>query len=141
MVVDDFEPFRRFVFARLQPKPEWQIIAEAVDGLQAVQKAKELEPDLILLDIGLPALNGIQVAERISILVPKVKILFVTQVNDGDVVGAALGNRAKGYVLKANAGRELVAAVEAVLEGRRFIGSGVTRHLPAHLSETQPGLQ
>ena len=107
LVVDDHEPFRNFLSATLQAKPEWQIIAEASDGLQAVQKAEQLKPDLILLDIGMPALNGIEAAERISRLVPDAKILFVTQENDPDVVASALSNGAKGLVLKVNAHREL----------------------------------
>ena len=126
LVVDDFEPFRRFVCTALQARPEWQVIDEAADGLQAVRKAEELQPDLILLDIGLPALNGIEAAERISTLVPDTSILFVTQQTDPDVVSAALSNGAKGYVLKANASWELLPAVEAVLKGVRFIGSDVT---------------
>jgi DNA-binding NarL/FixJ family response regulator len=94
--------------------------------LQAVQNAEELKPDLILLDIGLPVLNGIEAGVRISALVPDTSILFVTQQSDPDVVGAALNNGAKGYVLKVNASWELLPAVEAVLQGRRFVGSDVT---------------
>jgi DNA-binding NarL/FixJ family response regulator len=126
LIVEDFEPFRRFVCTTLREKTAWKIVAEAADGLHAVQKAKELEPDLILLDIGLPTLNGIEVAERISTLVRDAKIIFVTQNNDPDVMSSALSNGAHGYVLKAHAKRELVPAVEAVLEGGRFLGSGVS---------------
>ena len=125
LVVEDFQPFRRFVCATLQSRPNWQIIAEASSGLEAVQKAVALKPDLILLDIGLPTLNGIEAAEQISTLVPDATILFITQQDDADVVAAALSNGARGYVLKINANRELLPAVEAVLDGRRFIGSGL----------------
>ena len=126
MVVDDFEPFRGFVRTALQANAEWQIVAEASDGLQAVQKAEQLKPDLILLDIGMPSLDGIEAAKRISKLVPNAKILFVTQENDPDVAAIALSNGAKGLVLKVNAHRELLPALEAVLAGKRFIGSGLT---------------
>jgi CheY-like chemotaxis protein len=78
LVVEDFEPFRRFVCATLQARPEWQVIAEASDGLQAVQKAEELKPDLILLDIGLPGLNGIEAARRIRKLSINSKIVLVS---------------------------------------------------------------
>ena len=128
LVVDDFEPFRRFVCTILRAKPEWQIVAESADGLDGVQKAKELEPDVILLDIGLPTLNGIEAAERISTLVRDAKVVFVTQSNDPDIMSTALSNGAKGYIIKQQAERELVPAVEAVLNGRRFLGSGVSEH-------------
>jgi DNA-binding NarL/FixJ family response regulator len=105
--------------------PDLQIIGEASEGLEAVQKAEELNPDLILLDIGLPTLNGIEAAHRISRLVPAAKILFVSQENDKDLVAAALSNGAKGYVRKQNANSELLSAVEAVLQGNRFVSEGL----------------
>jgi DNA-binding NarL/FixJ family response regulator len=101
-----------------------QILGEASDGLEAVQKAEELQPDLILLDIGLPKLNGIEAAHRISQLVPRAKILFVSHDNDAELVAGALGNGAKGYVQKQNANKELLPAIEAVLGGGRFISEG-----------------
>ena len=125
LVVDDHEPFRRFACATLEPRPELRVIGEAADGMQAVQKAEELQPDLILLDIGLPTLNGIEAAHRISRLVPAAKILFVSQENDTDVIAAALSNGAKGYLRKQNAGSELLTAVEAVLQGDRFVSEGL----------------
>ena len=127
LVVDDFEPFRHFLCATLEVRPELQVIGEASDGLQAVQKAEESQPDLILLDIGLPKLNGIEAAHRISRLVPAAKILFVSQENDADVVSAALSNGAKGYVLKLDANRELLPAVESILRGKDFISTGVPK--------------
>src|SRR2546430_10647339 len=76
LVVDDYEPWRRFVSTRLHKQPELQVMGEALDGLEAVRKAQQLHPDLILLDIGLPSLNGIEAARRIRELSPKSKILF-----------------------------------------------------------------
>ena len=90
LVVDDYESFRRFVCSTLERRPNLQIIGEASDGLEAVQKAGELKPDLIVLDIGLPKLNGIEAARRIRQLAPNSKIVFLTQNNDLDVVRAAL---------------------------------------------------
>jgi len=117
------------VCATVGKTPKLQVIGEASDGLQAVQKAREPQPDLILLDVGLPALNGIEAAHRISKLVPDARILFVSQNDDADVVGTALNNGAKGYVVKGNAGSELLPAVEAVLRGDHFVSTGVTRIL------------
>ena len=81
----------------LQSHPDLKVIGEAEDGLEAVRKAEELKPDLILLDIGMPALSGIEAAERISEIVPAAKILFVTQENDPDVAATALSNGAKDW--------------------------------------------
>lgn len=126
LVVDDYEPFRRFVCSTLQKRPELQVIGEASDGLEAVQKAEELKPDLILLDIGLPTLDGIDASRRISMVVPGAKILVVTQNNDADVARAVLSDGASGYVLKLDANRELLRAVEVVLHGGQFVSTGVT---------------
>lgn len=136
LVVDDHEPFRKFVCSTAGERPELQVIGEAGDGLQAVQKAGELRPDLILLDVGLPALNGIEAAHRISKLVPRATILFVSQNNDADVVETALSNGAKGYVLKGDVSTELLSAIEAALKGEHFVSSGVTR-VPQRLSPNQ----
>lgn len=123
LVADDYEAWRRFVSLTLQMQPELQVIGEASDGLEAVQKAKELQPDLILLDIGLPTLNGIKAASRIRELSPKAKILFVSQESSADVVQEVFSLGAHGYVVKADAGRELLTAVNTVLRGKKFVRS------------------
>jgi len=128
LVVDDYEPFRRFVCSMLGRKPEFQIVGETSDGLDAVRRAEALQPDLIVLDIGLPTLNGIEAARRIRELSPKSKILFVSQESFADVVQEALSIGAMGYVIKAFAGSELLPAIEAVLENRQFISSGLSNH-------------
>ena len=101
---------------------------EVSDGLQAVRRAEELQPDLIVLDIGLPSLNGIEAARRIRKLSPESKILFVSQESSVDVVREALGTGASGYVYKPDAGRELLEAVSAVLRGERFVGARFSGH-------------
>ena len=126
--VDDHEPFRRLTSSLLEKRPDFQIIGQASDGLEAIQKAEELQPDLILLDIGLPKLNGMEAAKRIRILAPRTKILFVSQESDSDVVGEALQLGAMGYVFKSNAGSELLPAIEATLGGERFVSRGLERH-------------
>jgi DNA-binding NarL/FixJ family response regulator len=120
LLADDFEPFRTFVRSLIKPRPEWLIVGEASDGLEAVQKAEELQPDLILLDIGLPNLSGIEAARRIRVLSPESKILFVSQHSSSDVAREAFNLGAAGYVVKAHAGSELLAAVEAVLQRNQF---------------------
>jgi len=99
LVVDDYEPWRRFVSTPLQKQPKLQVIGEALDGLEAVRKAEELRPDLIVLDIGLPTLNGIEAARRIRKLSPESKILFISQEASADLVQEALALGALGYVV------------------------------------------
>jgi DNA-binding NarL/FixJ family response regulator len=125
LIADDFEDWRRQVHLLLQARPAWQIIAEVSDGSEAVQKAENLKPDLILLDIGLPNLTGIEAALRIRQLSPNSKIIFLSQNNDLDIVRAALGTGALGYVRKTDAGSELLPAVDAVLRGKQFVSSSL----------------
>jgi DNA-binding NarL/FixJ family response regulator len=103
-----------------------EIVGGASDGLEGVRKAEALLPDLILLDIGLPCLNGFEAAAQISKLNPKPKIIFLSQESSPDVVRGALSLGAMGYVAKANAGSDLLAAVEAVLQGKQFVSAGLT---------------
>ena len=125
LVVEDFLPFRRFICSTLEQRGDLQVVCEVSDGLEAVHKAEELKPDLILLDIGLPTLNGIEAARQIRKTTPGSKILFVTQESSPDVVQAALNSGAQGYVLKARAVIDLLPAVEAVLKGDQFVSSGL----------------
>jgi len=133
LVVDDYEPFRRFICSTLRRQPEVHIVCEVSDGLEAVQKAEEVQPDLIVLDIGIPTLDGIEAARRIRSLSPEAKILFVSQESSTDVVQKALRLGALGYIAKTNAGIELLAAVDAVCQGRRFVGAGLGGTSPPSL--------
>jgi DNA-binding NarL/FixJ family response regulator len=123
LIADDYAHWRRQVRLLLQVRPEWQVIAEASDGSETVQKAEELKPDLILLDIGLPKLNGIEAAWRIRQLSPSSKIVFLSHNNDRDFVQAALSMGALGYIHKTDAAGELLPAVDAVLRGKQFVSS------------------
>jgi DNA-binding NarL/FixJ family response regulator len=121
LVADDYEPWCRFVLSTFQSEPTLEVIFQASDGLQAVQKAEELQPDLILLDIGLPKLSGIQAARTIRELFPKIKILFASVHRHSDIVEAALRTGAEGYIVKTDAATELLPAIEAILHGERFV--------------------
>ncbi len=125
LVAEDFEPFRRIVCTTLGKLPRLQIVGEVSDGLKAVSHAKELQPDLILLDIGLPTLDGIEAARQIRTHCPASKIIFVTQESAAHFVQEAFGIGAMAYVTKIRAGKELLAAVEAVLDGRQFVSAGL----------------
>jgi two-component system nitrate/nitrite response regulator NarL len=123
LIVEDFVAFRRFVCSTLGTRPELQVVGEASDGREAVQKAEELKPDLILLDIGLPTLNGIDAARQIRKLSPQSKIIFLSQESSADVIEAALSLGALAYVVKMRAESDLLAAVDSVLLGKRFVSS------------------
>ncbi len=125
LVVDDFEPWRRFVLSMLKQNPELQVVCESSDGLEAVQRAEELQPDLILLDVGLPRLNGIEAARRIRQIAPHSRILFVSQESSPEVAKEGLRLGAWGYVIKSHAGGELLAAVEAVIRGEQFVSASL----------------
>ena len=127
IVVEDHEKWRHFFSTALQKQPELQVIGEVSDGLEAVQKAQELQPDLVLLDIGLPTLNGIEAARRIREVSPASKILFISENRSIDIVREALSTGARGYILKSDAA-ELLPAVKAVLEGKRFVSTSLAAH-------------
>jgi len=121
LIVEDFLPFRRSILSIVARSPELQVVGEVAHGTEAVQKAVELKPDLILLDIGLPGLNGIKVARQIRKLVPESQIIFLTQESSADVVQEAIGTGARAYIVKTKAGSDLLSAVEAVLKGETFV--------------------
>jgi len=123
--VDDFEGWRHQVRLLFQARPQWQIIAEVSDGSEAVQKAADLKPDLIVLDIGLPKLNGIEAARQIRQFSPNSRIVFLSQNNDLDIVRVGLSTGALGYVHKTDAQSELLPAVDAVLRGKQFVSSSI----------------
>jgi DNA-binding NarL/FixJ family response regulator len=126
LVVEDSVPFRHFIRSTLSQRPNLQVVCEVCDGQEAVQKAVELKPDLILLDIGLPTLNGIEAARQIRKFVPESKIVFVSQESSADVVQEALSLGTCSYVVKSQAQSDLLAAVDAVLEGRQFLSGGLS---------------
>ena len=123
LVVEDFEPFRQFICSKLRENPDLRLICEVADGLEAVRKAEELQPDLLLVDVGLPTLNGIEATRQIRKLVPQTKIVFVSQESSADVVADAFRLGAMGYVAKTDAGSDLLLAVSAALRGERFASS------------------
>lgn len=125
LIVDDFEGYRRFVCSTLQQNLECELL-EASDGLAALERARQEKPDLIVLDIGLPGLNGIELGRRIRKISPNSRILYVSQEASVEVVQEALQLGALGYIVKADAVDELLIAVDAVLHGRKFIGRRFT---------------
>jgi DNA-binding NarL/FixJ family response regulator len=109
----------------LQRQPELRVIGQAADGLEAIRAAQELQPHLVLLDIGLPILNGIEAARRIREVSPKSRILCVSEHRSRDIAEEALGVGASGYVIKSQGGGELLRAVRTVLNGQRFVSASL----------------
>lgn len=125
LIVDDFEIWKAFVTTFLGNHPRVRIAGFASDGLEAIQKAEELQPDLILLDISLPNVNGIQAAQQIRRLVPQARILFLSCHADPDMVRAAFDVGGQGYILKWDASTALWPGMEAVLGGKRFLSASL----------------
>jgi DNA-binding NarL/FixJ family response regulator len=130
LVVDDSGSFRRHICKMLAKVPNFQLICEVSDGLEAVHKAEQLQPDVILLDVGLPQLNGIAAGRQIRKLSPESKIIFVSQESSVEVVQEALNLGARAYVQKSKIATDLQAAIDTVLEGRQFVSSGLIPDVP-----------
>ena len=141
LVVDDYEPWRRRVRSMLTSQAEFEVVAEVPDGLEAIEKAQQLQPDLIFLDIGLPKLNGIEVARRVCELAPQSKILFVSENRSPEIAEEALRTGASGYLVKLDSGTELFPAIKAVLQGERFVSARIVGHRSTNpLDENIPSL-
>jgi DNA-binding NarL/FixJ family response regulator len=138
MVVDDYEPWRHHVCSVLTTQEEIQVIAQVGDGLEAVQNAQDLRPSLILLDIGLPSLNGIEAARRILELSPQSKVLFISQETSTDIVLGALATGAAGYIVKTEARGELLTALNAVLRGQTYVSTRLADRVFAKLQAQEP---
>ena len=115
LIADDVAEWRAWVREILCGKPEWQVVGEACDGVEVVRKTMELRPDLVLLDIGMPRMNGFEAAVKIREAVRVSKIVFLTQDHDPDLRSAALAMGAEGYVSKTNAATELCSAIATAL--------------------------
>lgn len=125
LVVDDHKAWRALIVEAMGQMEGVLVVGETADGLSAVQQAKRLSPDLIVLDIGLPVLNGIEAIKRIRLDSPCSKILCVSENQAVDIVETALEVGATGYLLKHDAGSDLLTAVAAVLQGKRFVSAGL----------------
>ncbi len=127
LIADDHELFRRGVAAELVQVPGWVVAAEAANGRDAVALAAELKPDIVVLDLTMPELNGLEAARMIVSAEPSARILILTAHESEQLVREVLSAGAQGYVLKSDAGRILIAALQALLDGRSFFTSNVAR--------------
>ena len=126
LVVDNFELWQRFVTDSVKNQSDLEIIGIASDGVEGVQKAEELKPDIILLDIGLPKLNGMEAARQIRKLSPRSKILFSSSHSDQCAVEAAFSVGGSGYLVKSDAAANLLPGIKAVAQGKQFVSSNLS---------------
>ena len=127
LVVEDYRPFRRILCQLLRQRPDVLIVGEAADGLEGIRQAEALRPDVVVLDIGLPILNGIEAAGQIRARVPDARLMFVTIESSLDVVDQAFSSGAHGYVYKPRAHRDALPVLDAIIRGGRFVSGGLER--------------
>jgi DNA-binding NarL/FixJ family response regulator len=120
LIADDHDMIRRGLRSTLTERPGWEVCAEAADGAAAVAKARETQPDVAILDISMPKLNGLEAARRLHTALPATGVLILTMHDSDELVRAVLASGARGYLLKADAGNLVVQAVEALHQGRHF---------------------
>jgi DNA-binding NarL/FixJ family response regulator len=137
LIADDHALVRRGLRALLETQPGWWVCAEARDGNEAVGEAQRLRPELAILDIGMPELNGVQATARIRKAVPDTRVLILTMHNDGDLVEATVKAGAHGYLLKSDAEQDLIAAVDAVMQNRTFFAQTASAVAPHALRSEQ----
>lgn len=137
LVTDDHEVVRQGICSLLQSHHGWEICGEAVDGRQAVAMASQLKPDVVILDIGMPNLNGLDAARQILCHEPDQKILILTISDSEEVIREVLAAGARGYLLKSDAAKDLVAAVEALERSGTFFTSKVRNALDGYLSRSR----
>jgi DNA-binding NarL/FixJ family response regulator len=121
LVVDDHPIVRHGLRTLLGGRPEWEIVDEAEDGIEAVEKADRLKPDVVVLDVSMPRMDGLEACRRIRKSVPKSEVLIVTQHDSPQMMREALSAGARGYIVKCDAARDLLAALEALSQHRPFI--------------------
>ena len=127
LLADDHEFVRRGVRSLIEMQPGWKIVAEAADGQAAVEKSKELKPDIVILDIGMPRLNGLEAARRVRAVSPQTKVLILSMHDSENLAKSVVESGARGYISKADAARDLVLAIEALERGKVFFTPGMDR--------------
>jgi DNA-binding NarL/FixJ family response regulator len=138
LVADDHPVVRRGMSALLASLPGVEVIGEAADGAAAIREAQLTRPDVVIMDVQMPALDGVEATRRLSALLPEVAVLVLTMFEDDETVFAAMRAGARGYLLKGAEQEDILAAIRSVVTGQVVIGPGVAGRLIAHLSTPRP---
>jgi DNA-binding NarL/FixJ family response regulator len=142
LLADDHDVVRCGLRSLIERHPGWQVVGEAVTGREAVQKAERLRPDIVILDIGMPELNGLDVSRQIVKALPRTEVLVVTMHESEQLVRQAMESGARGYVVKTEAARHLVSAIETLAQGKPFFTSGAAQViLDGFLDDNRPRLR
>jgi len=141
LIADDHEVFRRGVRSMLEARPDWHVCGEASTGRGAVVAARELKPDVVIMDISMPELNGIEATRKILKDAPRTEVLILTMHNSEELVREIVEVGAGGYLLKSDAGRVLMAAIEALANHEPFFSSKVSEHLIQGYRETDKSVE
>jgi len=137
-IADDHEVVRKGLMSLLQAQPDWEVCGEAADGREAVEKAQQLKPDVVILDIGMPSLNGLEATRQILKTNPQAKVLILTLHDSDQVVREVLNAGARGFLLKSDAGRDLISAVEALQRHKTFFTSKVAEMVLDSFLKSKP---
>src|SRR5260370_3791338 len=143
LLADDHEIVRKGLRAMLETEPGWEVVAEAADGRHAIQKTKQMKPDVAILDISMPSLNGLEAAHQIVTCAPQTKVLILTVHEADPLIQQVLEAGARGYLLKSDAARDLVAAVDALRRNKTFFTPKVAQivlegYLGKNPKQTEP---
>ena len=128
LIADYYDPWRRTVRMMLEKCPDWEVVAEARDGIDAVYRSRELQPNIVLMEIRLPILSGLIAAEQIRKVSPNSKIVFFSNESDEYLVRAALKIGRWGYVLKSDAAHDLLPALKGIINDKPFVSDSLSRN-------------
>lgn len=140
LIADDYEPFRRGLHAMLRGEVEMQVVGEAADGQTAIVRAEALQPDVVLMDLHMPGLNGIEATRRILHQSPHIRVLVMTMADDDESVFAALQAGARGYVLKGVLKTDILRAIRSVHSGDAIFSPQIAQHLIHYFATVRPRL-
>jgi DNA-binding NarL/FixJ family response regulator len=129
LIVDDHEFIRQGLRAVIEKQPGWEVVAEAVTGREAIALTEQYEPDVVIMDVSMPDLNGLEATVEIVRARPNIKVLVLSMHDSEQIIRQVLASGARGYILKSDAGRDLVTAVESLTEGRPFFTPKVSELL------------